>query len=221
MNPAELLDYRERPARGVPDGLLVLFHGRAADEADLYPLLDALDPTRRLLGITPRGPLSLPPGGAHWYAVERVGYPDPQTFGPTFQRSRDWLAALQREAGIPAGRTVLGGFSQGAVMSYALGLGQGQPRPAATIALSGFIPTVDGFNIDLETAGPAIAIGHGTMDPVISVDFARQARRQLQAVGREPLYQEAPIPHTTDPAFLARLEGWITTVLPPSRTNGG
>ena len=54
-----------RPAAGEPAGALVLFHGRGTSEHDLYPLLDALDPERRLLGVTPRGPLILPPGGAH------------------------------------------------------------------------------------------------------------------------------------------------------------
>ena len=62
----------------------MLFHGRGADEHDLFPLLDMLDPERRLLGATARGPLSLPPGGAHWYAVRRVGYPDPETFHATY-----------------------------------------------------------------------------------------------------------------------------------------
>ena len=55
-------------------------HGRGADEHDLFPLLDLLDPQRRLLGVTPGGPLHLPPGGRHWYVVPRVGYPDPATF---------------------------------------------------------------------------------------------------------------------------------------------
>jgi phospholipase/carboxylesterase len=73
-----------RPAAGDPEGALVLFHGRGADERDLFPLLDMLDPERRLLGATARGPLSLPPGGAHWYVVRRVGYPDPETFNSTF-----------------------------------------------------------------------------------------------------------------------------------------
>ncbi len=67
---------RERPAEGEAAGALVLFHGRGADENDLFPLLDVLDPERRLDGYCPRGPLSLPPGGAHWYIVPRVGYPD-------------------------------------------------------------------------------------------------------------------------------------------------
>ena len=71
---------RERPSAGEPEGALVLFHGRGADENDLFPLLDVFDPERRLDGFTPRGPLRLPPGGAHWYVVPRVGFPDAPTF---------------------------------------------------------------------------------------------------------------------------------------------
>ncbi|MDX6436588.1 MAG: phospholipase/carboxylesterase, partial [Gaiellaceae bacterium] len=72
------LTARVREAAGEPEGALVLFHGRGADEHDLFPLLDALDPERRFVGATPRGPLSLPPGGAHWYVLAGIGTPDPQ-----------------------------------------------------------------------------------------------------------------------------------------------
>jgi len=112
-------------------------------------LLDELDPERRLVGVTPRGPLSLPPGGAHWYAVRRIGYPDPGTFDATYGLLSSWIDALGDELGVPIARTVIGGFSQGAVMSYALGLGRGRPAPAGIIALSGFMPTVEGFALDL------------------------------------------------------------------------
>ena len=57
----ESLSHRLRPAAAEPAGALVLFHGRGADELDLLPLLDALDPERRLVGVTPRAPLALPP----------------------------------------------------------------------------------------------------------------------------------------------------------------
>ena len=124
------IQHLTRPAAGPPEGALVLFHGRGADEHDLFPLLDILDPERRLLGATARGPLSLPPGGAHWYAVRRVGYPDPETFHATYPQVAGWLDGLLAEHGIAPERTVLGGFSQGSVMSYALGLGAGRPRPA-------------------------------------------------------------------------------------------
>lgn len=207
------LFYRARPADGEPQGLLVLFHGRGADEHDLFPLLDLLDPQRRLLGLTPRGPLSLPPGGAHWYAVQEIGYPDPTTFQPTYEAATSWLDSVAADAGIGPECTVLGGFSQGAVMTYALGLGRGRPRPAALIALSGFMPTVPGFELGLEPPLPPTAIGHGTFDQVISVDWGRRAHEQLEAAGAEVLYREYPLPHAVDPGFLVELAPWIASSL--------
>src|SRR5215208_1477260 len=134
------IQHLTRSPAGAPEGALVLFHGRGADEHDLFPLLDMLDPDRRLLGATARGPLSLPPGGAHWYMVRQVGYPDPDTFHSIFPELAAWLDEMPAEHGIPTERTVLGGFSQGSVMSYALGLAPERPRPAGIMALSGFLP---------------------------------------------------------------------------------
>ncbi len=203
-----------RPPAGDPEGALVLFHGRGADEHDLFPLLDMLDPERRLVGATARGPLSLPPGGAHWYVVMRVGYPDPETFHATYSQVTEWLDGFLAEHGIAPGRTVLGGFSMGAVMSYALALGAGRPRPAGIMALSGFIPQVEGFEVDLgKAAGLPVAIGHGTHDPVISVEFGRSARERLVDAGADVLYRESPMAHTIDPRFLAELPTWLRGAL--------
>ena len=207
------IQHLERPAAGEPEGLLVLFHGRGADEHDLYPLLDLLDPQRRLLGVTPRGPLSLPPGGAHWYAVQEIGYPDPSTFLPTYAAVSAWLDGLWETTGLEAERTVLGGFSQGAVMTYSLGLGRGRTRPAALVALSGFMPTVPGFELDLEPPLPPVAIGHGTFDNVISVEWGRRARQELEAAGADVLYREYPLPHAVDPGFLVELPPWLSAAL--------
>ena len=202
------ISYLERPAEGEPAGLLVLFHGRGVDERDLFPLLDELDPEQRLLGVTPRGPLTLPPGGNHWYAFQEVGYPDPATFLETYAAVSEWLDGFDFE------HVVLGGFSQGAVMTYALGLGEGRPRPDALVALSGFVPTVPGFELNLEPPLPQAAIGHGTHDPVISVEFSRRARELLEGAGGEVLYREYPLPHAVDPAFLAELAPWLASKLP-------
>ena len=197
----------------------MLFHGRGTSEHDLRRLLEVLDPERRLLGVTPRGPLSLPPGGAHWYAVAQVGFPDRDTFHATYGVAAPWLDALLADEGISIDRTVLGGFSQGAVMSYALGLGAGRPAPAAIVALSGFMPTVDGFELDLSRrVGLPVAIGHGTHDPVIGVQWGREARERLEAAGAAVTYREYPLPHTVDPAFLEELS---STWLPAALARGG
>ncbi|MDQ4082501.1 MAG: phospholipase, partial [Actinomycetota bacterium] len=115
---ADLLVYRERPAAEEAVGALVLLHGRGADEHDLEPLLALLDPERRLLGLLPRGPLALPPGGAHWYALRAVGYPDRETFLATFERLSAWVDAVLADAGLAPDQAVLAGFSQGAVMAF-------------------------------------------------------------------------------------------------------
>jgi len=80
------LVYEERPAAADPAGLLVLHHGRGADEHDLLGLADVLDPERRLHVVTPRAPLQIPGWpGHHWYVVPRVGYPDPETFHAAYR----------------------------------------------------------------------------------------------------------------------------------------
>jgi phospholipase/carboxylesterase len=195
---------RERPADGAAEGALVLFHGRGADENDLFPLLDVLDPERRRHGYCPRGPLSLPPGGAHWYAVYVVGQPDPVTFAPTYAEVAAWLDSL------PYSSVWLGGFSQGAVMSYALGLGLGRPRPDAIVAFSGFIPDTPAWEGDFSPPLPPVAIGHGVYDPVIPVEFGRAARRTLTDAGAEVLYREYPLDHTLDPGFVGEVRDWLS-----------
>ena len=241
------LTARVRPAAGEPDGALVLFHGRGADENDLFPLLDILDPERRLHGYCPRGPLSLPPGGAHWYAVYEVGHPDPVTFAPSYAAAAVWLDSLPyssivlggigtpdattfgasyaaaaewldgflAEHGVGHDRLVLGGFSQGGVMTYSLSLGRGRARPAALTVFSSFIPTVEGFELDLSPPLPPVAIGHGTLDPVIGVEWGRQAREVLEAAGAEVLYRETPMYHQIDPDFVDEVAGWLQRVIPP------
>jgi phospholipase/carboxylesterase len=204
------IDIRVRPAAGDPEGALILLHGRGADEHDLFGLLDVFDPQRRLVGFTPGGPLSLPPGGRHWYAVAQVGFPDPATFAPTYADLTALLDEQLAEHGVGWDRTVLGGFSQGAVMSYAVGLGAGRPLPAGILAMSGFIPTVAGWELRGDGLQDyPVAIAHGSLDPVISVEFARDAKRRLEAAGADVLYRESQMAHTIDPRVIPELQAWV------------
>ena len=105
------VDVRVRPSDGEPEGALILNHGRGADENDLYPLLDELDPARRLLAVTTGGPLrGVPPGGRHWYVVERVGYPHRETFEPSLAALGAKVDDVLAEHGDAPERVVFGGF---------------------------------------------------------------------------------------------------------------
>jgi phospholipase/carboxylesterase len=210
------VDLRLREPAGEPEGALVLNHGRAADENDLYGLLDAIDPDRRLLGVTTGAPLQgLPPGGRHWYVVERVGYPHAETFGASYEALGERIDSLLAERGIDWSRTIVGGFSQGTVMSYAIGLGAGRPVPAGILANSGFIPEVEGWSADLEGRRDLpVLIHHGAADPVIGVEFGRAARDRLEAAGMKPDYRETAAGHWLPPEIVPELRDFAAARVP-------
>jgi phospholipase/carboxylesterase len=205
----------QREAAGEPDGLLILHHGRGADEADLLPLGDVLDPRRRLHVVTPAAPLTLPGlPGRHWYVVPRVGHPDPDSFHAACDALAELHDELWERTGIGPERTVLGGFSMGAVMSYALGLGPGRPVPAGILAFSGFVPEVEDWQPDLASRqGLRTFIAHGRRDPVIEVSFGRAARDLLTAGGLEVSYHESDLGHQIDQSHLAAALSWLNATI--------
>jgi phospholipase/carboxylesterase len=209
------LAFRERPAQGEPEGLLVLHHGRGADEHDLLTLADVLDPQQRLHVATPRAPLTLPGWpGYHWYVVPRVGYPDPDTFATAYAELAAFHDELWERTGIAPERTVLGGFSMGSVMSYSLGLGADRPVPAGILAFSGFVPVVEGWEPELaERQSVRVFIAHGRNDPIMAVDFARRARELLEGAGLDVEYHESDAGHHIDPAHVPAAVDWLGRVL--------
>jgi phospholipase/carboxylesterase len=209
------LAFLERPAAAAPEGLLVLHHGRGTDETDLLRLADALDPVRRLRVVTPRAPLSLPGSpGYHWYLVPRVGYPDPASFHATRAALAELHERLWEETGVGPERTVLGGFSMGAVMSYAMGLGAERPAVAGILAFSGFVPVVDGWEPAFADRQATRAfVAHGRHDPIIGIEFAERARQLLEAGGLAVSYRESELGHQIDPSQLADATAWLGEVL--------
>ncbi len=214
---------RERPAAGEPAGLLILHHGRGADELDLLGLADALDPARRLHVAAPRGPLRLPGSpGYHWYRVPRVGYPDAASFHAAYDDLAAVHDSLWEHTTIEPSRTVLGGFSMGSVMSYALGLAPLRPAPAGILAFSGFIPVVEGWRPSpADRPGLRAFIAHGRRDPVIEVGFARRARDELQAAGLDVSYHESDAAHHIDPAQVPLAGAWLQSTLGPGEMPDG
>jgi phospholipase/carboxylesterase len=209
------LTYLERPADAEAAGLLVLHHGRGTSEHDLLPLADVLDPQRRLHVVTPRAPLQLPGSpGYHWYVVPRVGYPDPDTWSAAKARLADFHDELWERTGTTPEQTILGGFSMGSVMSYSLGLSADRPAPAGILAFSGFVPVVEGWQPSLaDRTGTRVFIAHGSADPIIGVEFARQARELIETGGLAVEYHESSVPHTIDPAPVPAAVEWIGQTL--------
>ena len=208
---SEELRYRERQADGEPRGLLILHHGRGADETDLLALGEALDPEQRWHVVAPRAPLQLPGSpGFHWYVVPRVGYPDPETFSRAYAGLSAFHDHVAEASAIPLAQTVLAGFSMGSVMSYATGLAAPRPAPAAVLAFSGFVPTVPGWAPALQSRqGLPVFVVHGRRDPVIPIDFAHRARQTLQAGGLDVSYHESDAAHEIDLAHLAAARTWL------------
>ena len=146
------------------------------------------------LGVNRPAPLALPGSpGFHWYLVPRVGYPDPASF----EAARAALAELHDElwasTGIGPERTVLGGFSMGCVVSYALALSAERPVPAGVLCWSGFLPTVPGWEPDV--AG-------------------RPELRALIAGGMTVDYHETGAGHQIDPAVLPAAAEWLARTIP-------
>lgn len=243
--PIPPLAFEERPADGPADGLLVLHHGRGADEHDLIGFADLLDPDRRLHVVTPGAPLRVPGWpGKHWYVVPRVGYPDPKTFADSYRALAAFHDELWDRTGITPERTVLGGFSMGAVMSHALGLGPverggtarpedaaaratgdaaerlpGRPVVAGVLGLSGFVPTVEGWAPDLAPRAGRTRVlnAHGRQDPVIGYAFAEQARALVATGGLDLTALDFDGGHQIAPQHVPAIAAWVAGTLPPQR----
>jgi phospholipase/carboxylesterase len=209
------LSFAERPAAGDATGLLVLHHGRGADERDLLGLADVLDPGRELHVVTPRAPLQLPgwPGN-HWYVVPRVGFPDPDTFRAAYRKLAAFHDELWERTELTPAQTVFGGFSMGSVMSYALGLGEDRPAPAGILAFSGFVPTVERWHAHLaDRRDTRVFIAHGRHDPVMEVGFGRAAAEALTQGGLDVAYHESDAAHHIDPTHVPAAVEWLAATL--------
>ncbi len=194
----------------------MLHHGRGTDERDLRGLADLLDPRGRLQVVTPRAPLVLPgSAGYHWYLVPRVGHPDPDSFHAARRALAELHDGLWAETGVEPARTVLGGFSMGAVMSYATALSEERPAVAGILAFSGFVPTVADWAPRFDDRlGTKAFISHGRRDPVIGVEFAERAREMLGAGGLAVEHHESDLGHQIDPAHLSAAAAWLGETLP-------
>jgi phospholipase/carboxylesterase len=87
-----------------------------------------------------------------------------------------------------------------------MSLGPDRPRPAALVAMSGFMPRVEGWPLDpTRLQDVPVAIAHGSLDPVIPAQFAAEAEEILTGAGARVLRLSTPVPHMVDPEWIGPL----------------
>jgi phospholipase/carboxylesterase len=187
---------------------IVCLHGRGSHDDDLLGLAPFLD--ERLLWISPRAPLALG-GGFEWYRLEGIGLPHPPSFEAGVRALRRFLAEAVAAYPVDRARLLLFGFSQGGMMAYAVTLTE-PARAAGVIAHSSYIPLDairNAFSINAAgLSGKPFLLAHGLNDPIIPVDWGREARTTLAGLGAEVEYHEFPGGHHVSEASLEALRQW-------------
>jgi len=171
------------PGDGVPDApLLVLLHGYGSHEADLFSLAEALPQRYRVISL--RAPYSTGWGGHAWYPLDWGPdglKSDLNTGRDTAVRLNQAIVTLETQWGAPPGQTALLGFSQGAIVALAMGLGL-PDRYDRILAYSGYW---DGALLPLNRGNrvPELFIAHGTQDEVVPFEAHRKTVEAWNRLG--------------------------------------
>lgn len=201
--------------RQEPDRLLMLIHGKGADEHDLEPLIPYLDPEGRFLTVLPRAPLSFM-GGWQWYETDGIPKGGPELLSGV-DALDDLLDFSCAEYGFDRAQSIVAGFSQGCAMTLALGLrSSDRPRPAGLLGMSGFLPERKDLEYDF-AAAPPVLIQHGSADPLISAAHGRRAAARLGAEGVPVVYREYEMAHQVTPESTQDAMAWLALVLTGQR----
>lgn len=194
--------------------LLIALHGRGASAEDLMSLLPEVMPGT-VLGLFPNAPLAMYLGawgiGYAWY---ELGAEQSATLQESRDRLTKFLDAVVAKFGVPPERTLLAGFSQGAVMTLEVGL-RYPARLAGLIALSGYLPEAE-KTLQEATADRdrPILIAHGRADDIVPIAAGRMVSRELRELGYPVEYREFPIGHSINADELVFIRDWIKTRLP-------
>ncbi|MFF7706620.1 dienelactone hydrolase family protein [Pseudomonas sp. NPDC007930] len=197
-----------------PEGqpLVIFLHGYGANEEDLFTLKQMLPVDYTYISV--RAPLEMSNGGYKWFTrLPGNGEYDavPAELAASEQRLTAFIQQAQRKYHADAAHTVLVGFSQGAILSYQLALGD--PRLVGGFAaLSGkVLPALRGS----AQAQPGldqvkVFIAHGTADSVLPYSNAPAADALLKRLGNTPQFHAYPgMDHTVNMQEASDLAGWL------------
>jgi phospholipase/carboxylesterase len=192
--------------------LLLLLHGYGSNEADLFSFAEEL-PDHYYV-ISARAPYDLQYGSYAWYAINFDANENKFSDVAQARNSRDlivrFIDELTTQYPIDANKISLVGFSQGAILSYAIGLSYPE-KIKNVVAMSGYL------NLEMAEANYQnkdfsklkLFVSHGTVDQVIPIDWARKSPGILQSLGIETVYKEYPIGHGVSPQNFYDFKNWL------------
>ena len=206
-----------------PGATVIVLHGLGADGNDFVPIAQELDlaavgPVRFVFPHAPVIPVTINNGYRMraWYDIlgmDLVLREDEAGLRLSLGAVEE-LLAREKKRGIPAGRIVLAGFSQGAAMSLLTGL-RHKERLAGIAGLSGYLPLAQSTATERSDANALtpIFMGHGQHDNVVDIERGKTSREVLRALGYEVQWHEYPMAHSVCMEEVADLNRWLVKVL--------
>lgn len=209
-----MLRYEQHIPANVTEGapLIVLLHGRGSHMGDLIGLQPYLLPDAVVVcpqAPFPGAPWGYGPGWA-WYRIMSPGRPEPESFSASQADLESFLTELPAHLPVKTGRLILGGFSQGGVMSMAYAL-RHPGQVANVINFSGFLPDHPGVQVTRESVqGTRFFWGHGTQDQMIAFGLAAEGRSTLRQAGADLRTRDYPMGHQISAPELADVVAWLS-----------
>lgn len=207
---------REPKIKSDKNPLLLLLHGYGSNEEDLFSFASELPDNYYV--ISARAPHPMPPYGNAWYSIHFDSDANKFSDDDEAIESRDLISKFIDELietyPIDPTKVTLIGFSQGAILSYAVALSDPE-KIQRVVALSGYInPAIlaDGYT-DKALSKLDFFISHGTVDQVIPVEWARKAPEFLKALGLNVVYNEYPVGHGVAPQNFYDFKNWLQQTL--------
>ncbi|MFB3118448.1 MAG: alpha/beta hydrolase [Myxococcota bacterium] len=201
------------PAGDGPFPTIIALHGWGASAHDLIGLAPIFDGGRSLV-LCPQGPLAFQAGpgrvGYGWFPLKEGGPTDPAEVRKGIDALQGFIDGALAAHPIDLRKLVILGFSQGGVMAYELAL-RNPGAYAGLIALSSWLPDemAESIPANPELANLQTLVIHGTQDPMISVDLARESRDALAKLGVSASYREYEMGHEISPDALRQIVSWL------------
>ena len=201
------------PRNGSQDApALILLHGVGSNEEDLFALAPTVD--ERFFVLAARAPLTLGSNQYGWYHIRFSGadfIADPTEIEAARVGVVDYVTEVRSQLGIGSARIVLGGFSQGAIMSMLVGMTTPE-QVGGIVAMSGRTLSEAKANVAPADSlrGFPILVTHGIHDEVIPVHHARETRDFMASLPIELTYVEYPTGHGIGEENWNRVRQWLT-----------